>query len=120
MADSYKQDSVASLTKREHDDKNVGVKKVGLFVYDADADEYVRVQGTASGTLVSSGVNYATKITTSGSSTYVGLAVPGASQASAVWQAKKIDESTGTVVTWADGNADFDNVATDLTLLTYS
>jgi hypothetical protein len=63
---------------------------------------------------------YATKITVSGTTTYVGKAAVGSAQASAVWQCQKIDESSGTVITWADGNAVFDNVATDLSALTYS
>lgn len=62
----------------------------------------------------------ALKVTVSGTDTYVAIAAPGSAQSSAVWQAKKIDEATGTVVTWADGNGAFDNVATDLTALTYS
>ena len=64
--------------------------------------------------------NMARKITESGTTTYVAYATPGASQSSAVWQAFKIDESTGLVITYADGNANFDNTATDLTALTYS
>lgn len=60
------------------------------------------------------------KITESGTTTYVACAPTGSAQSSAVWQAKKIDESSGTVITWADGNSDFDNIATDLTALTYS
>lgn len=62
----------------------------------------------------------AKKITTSGTSIYVATAKIGSSQASAVWQVKKIDTSSGVVITWADANANFDNVATDLTTLTYS
>lgn len=62
----------------------------------------------------------AVKVTTSGTTTYVAVAPTGSAQSSAVWQAKKIDESSGTVITWADGNANFDNVATDLTALSYS
>ena len=62
---------------------------------------------------------YATKVTVSGSITYVGKAAPGSAQSSAVWQCMKIDESSGTIVTWADSNANFDNVATDLTALSY-
>ena len=73
----------------------------------------------ANGNQVSDGP-MALKVTTSGSITYVGIAAPGSSQSSAVWQCKKIDETTGTVITWADGNANFDNVSTDLTSLTYS
>ena len=60
------------------------------------------------------------KTTIVGALTYVAIAAPGTAQATAKWQCKKIDETTGIVVTWADGNANFDNVATDLTALTYS
>jgi hypothetical protein len=64
----------------------------------------------------------ATKVTTVGTITYVGIAAPGTAQNVAKWQCKKIDETeTGTtVITWADGNALFDNAATDLTSLSYS
>ena len=62
----------------------------------------------------------ATKVTVSGTVTYVASAEPGSAQSSAVWSAQKIDESSGVVVTWADGDTNYDNVATDLTTLTYS
>ena len=61
----------------------------------------------------------ATKVTTAGSATYVGIAPVGSSQSDPVWQAQKIDTTTGAVVTWAD-NGNFSQVATDLTALTYS
>ncbi len=64
--------------------------------------------------------NYNTKITESGNYTYVAKAVIGSAQASAVWQAFRIDETSGMVILWADGNDNFDNVATDLTALSYS
>jgi hypothetical protein len=63
----------------------------------------------------------AKKITVSGDNTYIAIAPIGTSQATAGWQAKKIAVSGGdTTITWADGNANFDNVATDLTSLSYS
>ena len=64
----------------------------------------------------------AMKVTTVGNVTYIGKAKTGAAQATAKWQCQKIDSSvTDTVViTWADGNAEFDNIATDLTSLSYS
>ena len=62
----------------------------------------------------------ALKMTVVGSVTYVAVAAPGTAQSSALWQAKKIDETSGLVITWADGNTEFDNVATDLASLTYS
>lgn len=63
---------------------------------------------------------YATKITESGSYTYIAKAAVGSAQSSAVWQAFRVDESSGLVILWADGNSNFDNTATDLTTLTYS
>jgi hypothetical protein len=62
----------------------------------------------------------AMKVTVSGTTTYIAIASPGTRQAKSSWQCKKIDESSGTVITWADGNNRFDNVATDLTALSYS
>jgi hypothetical protein len=60
---------------------------------------------------------YAVKITP-GADTYIGEAVPGTLQSAAAWRCQKIDANGS--VTWADGNANFDNVATDLTALSYS
>lgn len=62
----------------------------------------------------------AVKVTESGTTTYVATAAPGTAQATAKWRCLKVDESSGTVITWADGDPNFDNVATDLTALTYS
>ncbi len=62
--------------------------------------------------------NLATVIQTSGTDTYVGYAAPGTALATAKWQAMKIDSSGNT--TYADGNANFDNVATTLSGLSYS
>lgn len=64
----------------------------------------------------------ATKITTVDLTTYIAIAAPGTDQASALWQVKRIvDDGAGTVtITWADGNGSFDNIATDLTALSYS
>ena len=52
--------------------------------------------------------------------TYVGIAVPSTAAGAALWQIKKIDETTGTVITWADGNTNFDNVFTNRESLSYS
>jgi len=62
----------------------------------------------------------AIKVTESGSLTYIAFAPPGTAQATASWRVMKIDETSGMVITWADGDASFDNVATDLTALSYS
>src|SRR3990167_3174605 len=69
---------------------------------------------------VTSSTPLAIKFTTSGSYTYIGFATPGVAQSTAEWRCMKIDETLGMVITWADGNSNYDNVATDLTALTYS
>jgi hypothetical protein len=61
----------------------------------------------------------AAKVTVVGAITYVAKAPAGSLQASAVWKCKKIDETTGVVITWANGNELYNNIATDLTVLTY-
>jgi len=38
----------------------------------------------------------------------------------AKWKAMKMDESSGNIITWANGDSEFNNVATDLTVLSYS
>lgn len=63
--------------------------------------------------------NLAVKITSSGTATYIGQSAPGTAEATTKWQCMKYDTSTGKL-TYADGNANFDNAATDLTALTYS
>jgi hypothetical protein len=66
--------------------------------------------------------NYAQKITESGGYTYIAVAQPGTLQSAASWQVKRIDETVEgtTIITWADGDSLYNNVATNLTTLTYS
>lgn len=52
--------------------------------------------------------------------TYVGKAAIASATASAVWQIKKIDETTGMMITWADGDASFNNVWNNRASLTYN
>lgn len=82
----------------------------------------VPIQLNDNGNLPTTKAEYAQKITVSGSITYIAKALPGTAQATAAWQAKKIDESVAgqTLITWANGDASFDNIATDLTALSYS
>lgn len=66
--------------------------------------------------------NYAFKVTEDGDYTYIALAPPGTDQSAEAWKAMRVDSSVegDTVITYADGDTDFDNVATDLTALSYS
>lgn len=63
----------------------------------------------------------AKKITTSGNYTYIATAPIGTAQATNKWQVKRIETNgSDTIITWCDGDAEFNNVATDLTSLSYS
>lgn len=52
--------------------------------------------------------------------TYIGEATAGSATSSAVWLIKKIDETSGIIVTFADGNTNYDNVWDNRAALTYS
>jgi len=104
------------------------VAKSGLV----DGDRHVQVDVLSSAlpttastettlqTISFGGKKYALRLTTVGSVDYVGEADTGTATSAALWRAKKVDSTSGIIITWADGNANFDNVATDLTTLTYS
>lgn len=87
-----------------------------------EMSEHGRAGGVSTGQPFKFGdkVPYSKKITISGTNTYIARANVGIDQSSASWQCKKIDTSSGVVITWADGNSNFDNIATDLTSLSYS
>ncbi len=57
--------------------------------------------------------------TTTAGVTYFCSAPPGTASSAASWRCAKFVQSTG-VTTWADGNANYDNVADDRASLTYS
>lgn len=84
--------------------------------------EHGRVGGVSNGQpfKMTSNAPMAIKVTESGTTTYVARSKPGTLEATALWQCMKIDESSGAVITWADGDDTYDNIATNLAGLTYS
>lgn len=64
--------------------------------------------------------NYALKMVEVGSVIYLGKAQTSTLTSEPKWQIKKIDQTTGIVITWADGNDLFDNVFDDYLTLSYS
>lgn len=89
---------------------------------DIDMAEHGRVGGISTGQAFKfmDHPGYALKMTESGSSTYIGYAPPGTAESAAAWRCLELDDSSGLKITWADGDTKFDNVATDLTALSYS
>lgn len=60
------------------------------------------------------------QLITVGAVTYYGKAKPGTLTSAAAWQIRKIDESSGTEITWADGEDSFDNIWDNYASLSYS
>lgn len=65
---------------------------------------------------------YATNIdsTTTANMVYVGKAVPGTSVSAPFWQIKLLNKTSGLITTFADGDANFDNIWANRASLTYS
>lgn len=63
------------------------------------------------------GGDYAIRMASSGGYDYFGHASPGTASSAASWKIKRMD-SNG-IITWADGNASFDNVWDNHSSLTY-
>jgi hypothetical protein len=63
---------------------------------------------------------FTTKIEVDGDTIYVAEATPGSVEGDSVWRCKKI-EIVGVITTikWANGNTNFSNAATNLSVLTY-
>lgn len=97
------------------------IPREGMMGKASDGSWYNLSVGTDGSLLSKTGdIPYALKVTVVGAVTYIGIANPGTAQATAEWQCKKIDTTVGTVITWADGNGNFDNTSTDLTALSYT
>ena len=58
--------------------------------------------------------------TTTINMTYIWEAVIWTATSSALWRIKRLDETTGLAVGWADSNANFDNIWDNRVSLTYS
>lgn len=54
-----------------------------------------------------------------GNITYVGEATPGTATSEAKWRIMKVDKTTGTAITWADGDGEFDNEWDEREALSY-
>lgn len=98
-------------------DEQYGIETVAPLGYRSDLDAFAPININPDGTL---GRNLALKVVTSGTTTYVGQAAIGSASSAAVWQVMKVDSSSGTSITWANGNDSFNNVWNNYASLTYS
>jgi hypothetical protein len=89
---------------------------------DIDMAEHGRQGGISTGQpfKFTDSINYAIKITESGSYTCVAYANPGTALTDAKWKVMRLDSTSGLRIEWADGDLNFDNKADDLLNLNYS
>lgn len=95
----------------EHD-KELRVKRVSNYVSDGEGGLVREITEDL--------LTYVTEKSSDNLVTYLGSAVPGTATSAAAWQIMEIDENSGTIITYADGNADFDNVWDNRESLSYS
>lgn len=70
--------------------------------------------------IVSSGIYNVFLDEASATITYVGEANPGTAASAASWRIKRLDSTSGLLVTWAEGDSDFDKVWDDRASYSYS
>lgn len=71
------------------------------------------------GSIPTSAGAYALRYDEGATYTYIASALPGSSDAAAVWQIKRLTNTDNTII-WADGDGNFDNVWNDRASLTYA
>lgn len=103
------------------------IAKSGLV----DADRHVQVDVLSSAlpsaastettlqTIAFGGTKYALRMVTSGNYDYVGEAAIGTATSSASWRVKRVDNTSGTVITWA-GTGTFNQIWDNYASLSYS
>lgn len=109
------------------------VLKTSNLIFDAGGALHVKVTDAVSvalppaastedtlETIAWGSVKLALRLETVGSVDYIAEAPVGTAIGTALWRVKKVDSSSGIIITWADGDAEFNNVATNLPGLTYS
>lgn len=104
-------DNYNYIAKQEHNE-TFRAKKVIPYVSDGNGNVVSEV---------SADINMRVSTDTSDSNVqYIGRAAPGVATSEAAWQIRKVDETSGTVITHADGDALFNNVWENREALSYS
>ncbi len=104
------------------------IKRTEQYVLNSSFDEVYKVLAVMGlewdgGTKVSRQISSNTAVIIDSSADpiiYIGKAPIGSIASEAVWQISKLDTSSGLIKTWADGDADFNNIWDNRTSLTYS
>lgn len=113
MANNTDVSNTAAYRVRSIDKNGSQVQVVAIDVGGSGAESLV------TGAIPISSASYALRYDEGATYTYIGNALPGSADASAVWQIKRLTNADNTII-WADGDSDFDNVWNDRLSLTYS
>lgn len=98
----------------------VGLKnKAGLEINPASEEGMAELK-TILESLDTSSKDYTVRLIESAPYTYIGKAEIGSAEGSAVWQIKRIDETSGMKILFADGNKNFDNIWSNYSSITYA
>lgn len=113
------------ILNREHlaPDKtgdNIAAKRVASYAWDGTNWQRVLVGPNGNLQVISGSAAVRWDDTTTTNVMYVGRALVGTTSSAATWAIKKIDTTSGGIITWADGNASYDNVWDNRASLTYS
>lgn len=100
---------------------SLGVRNDAQATRTSANNDYSPISTDDSGATFIKDRDFATRIDeASATVTYIGSAAPGTAASAASWLIKKIDSSSGTIITFADGDPQFNNVWNDRASLTYS
>jgi len=106
--------------------RRVVATSAGALSVDVVSGEIIASLGTVNilelGTVTSKPYAIAVDGTTTANTTYVGQSAPGSSGTALVWQIKRIDESVTSMatITYADGDASYDNAWDNRGTMSYS
>lgn len=110
--------NLVSLAAAEHigpneTGDNVDAKRTAVYIFNPTNNNWERNSGDV--------LSLATRVddTTTTDVTYIGKAAIGSTTSSAVWQIAKLNTASGIIKTWADSNANFDNIWDNRVGLTY-
>lgn len=103
------------------EDNSAAIKAAVETIDNAISGSEMQVDVITMPTVTVTDTAYATRIDeASDTVTYIGDATIGSAAGASAWRIKKVDTSSGTVITFADGNGNFDNVWNDRAGLSYS
>lgn len=104
-------------------DSDFNINTVEMIGYDGTNLQRIKVNADGEMVIDTSGGEQALNIQVdSGDANieYIGKAAIASATSAAVWQVKKVNITTGTVITWADGDDSYDNIFDNREALSYS